>query len=58
MMIFIEKLVGQLWVLFLFSTYAKLRMEYFDTHLYNICRLKWGKEFQEFILETWRFFYI
>ena len=28
-------------------------MGYFEVHFYNICELKWGKEFQEFILENW-----
>ena len=34
-------------------TYVTLTMEYFEFHFYNICELKWGKEFQEFILENW-----
>ena len=34
-------------------TYATLTMGYFEVHFYNICELKWGKEFQEFILENW-----
>ena len=34
-------------------TYATLAMGYFEVHFYNICELKWGKEFQEFILENW-----
>ena len=34
-------------------TYATLTMGYFEFHFYNICELKWGKEFQEFILENW-----
>ena len=34
-------------------TYATLTMGYFEFHFYNICKLKWGKEFQEFILENW-----
>ena len=25
----------------------------FEVHFYNICELKWGKEFQEFIVEYW-----
>ena len=33
-------------------TYATLIMEHFEFHFY-ICELKWGKEFQEFILENW-----
>ena len=37
-------------------TYATLTMEYFEFHFYNICELKWGKEFQEFILENWSCF--
>ena len=38
------------------STYAKLTMRYFEVHFYNICQLKWGKEFQELILENWSHF--
>ena len=34
-------------------TYATLTMGYCEVHFYNICELKWGKEFQEFILENW-----
>ena len=34
-------------------TYATLTMGYFEFYFYNICELKWGKEFQEFILENW-----
>ena len=34
-------------------TYATLTMGYFEVHFYNICELKWGKEFQEFIIEYW-----
>ena len=34
-------------------TYGTLTMGYFEFHFYNICELKWGKEFQEFILENW-----
>ena len=34
-------------------TYATLTMGYFEVHFYNICELKWGKEFHEFILENW-----
>ena len=26
--------------------------EYFELHFYNICEFKWGKLFQEFILEN------
>ena len=37
-------------------TYATLTMGYFEIHFYNICELKWGKEFQEFILENWSHF--
>ena len=33
-------------------TYATL-MGYFEVHFYNICKLKWGKKFQEFILKNW-----
>ena len=35
------------------ATYATLTMGYFEFHFYNIYKLKWGKEFQEFILENW-----
>ena len=35
------------------SAYAISTMEYFEVHFYNICNLKWGKEFQEFIKENW-----
>ena len=28
-------------------------MGYFEVHFYNICELKWGKEFQQFILKNW-----
>ena len=31
--------------------YATLTMGYFEVHFYNICELKWGKEFQEFTLK-------
>ena len=34
-------------------TYATLTMGYFEVHFNNIWDLKWGKEFQEFILEIW-----
>ena len=34
-------------------TYATLTMGYFAFRFYNICEHKWGKEFQEFILENW-----
>ena len=34
-------------------TYATLTMGYLEVHFYNICELKQGKEFQEFILENW-----
>ena len=34
-------------------TCATLTMGYFEFHFYNICKLKWGKEFQEFVLENW-----
>ena len=34
-------------------TYATLPIGYFEVHFYNNCKLKWGKEFQEFILENW-----
>ena len=34
-------------------TYVTLTMGYFEVRFYNICELKWGKEFQEFILENW-----
>ena len=33
-------------------TYATLTMGYFEVDFYNTCELKWGKEFQEFILEN------
>ena len=36
--------------------YATLTIGYFEVHFYNICELKWGKEFQEFILENWSCF--
>ena len=29
--------------------YATLTIEYFDIHFNNLCKLKWGREFQEFI---------
>ena len=39
-------------------TYATLTMRYFDVYFYKIFELKWGKKFQEFILEIWnRFFF-
>ena len=53
MMSFIDKLVKQLWVPFLPQTYTTLTMGYFEVHFYDICELKWGKEFKEFILENW-----
>ena len=34
-------------------TYVTLTMGYFEFHFYNICELKLGKEFREFILENW-----
>ena len=34
-------------------TYATLTMGYFEVHFYNICGLKWRKEFQAIILENW-----
>ena len=34
-------------------TYTTLTMGYFEVHFYNICELKWGKEFQELVLENW-----
>ena len=34
-------------------TYATLTMGYFEVHFYNIFELKWGKEFQESIVENW-----
>ena len=34
-------------------TYATLTTGFFDDYFYNICELKWGKEFQEFIQENW-----
>ena len=37
-------------------TYATLTMGYFEIHFYNIFELKWGKKFQEFILENWSCF--
>ena len=36
--------------------YATLTIGYFEVHFYNIWELKWGKEFQEFILENWSCF--
>ena len=33
-------------------TYTTLTMGYFEVHFYNICELKWGKEFQELVLEN------
>ena len=33
-------------------TYATLTMEYFEVHFYSICKLKWRKEFQQFILRN------
>ena len=36
--------------------YATLTMGYFEVYFYNICELKWGKEFQEPILENWSHF--
>lgn len=33
-------------------TYAR---EYFEAHFYNICELKCGKEFHQFIVESRRF---
>ena len=32
---------------------ATLTMGNFEVHFYNICELKWGKEFQELVLENW-----
>ena len=37
-------------------TYATLTMGYLEVHFYNTCELKWGKEFQELILENWSCF--
>ena len=34
-------------------TYTTLIMGYFEVYFYNICELKWEKEFQGFILENW-----
>ena len=34
-------------------TCATLTLGYFEVHFCNICELKWGKEFKEFILENW-----
>ena len=31
-------------------------MGYFEVQFYNICELKWGKEFQEFIIQNWSHF--
>ena len=38
-------------------TYVTLTMGYFEVHFYNNCELKWGKEFQEFILGNWNRFF-
>ena len=38
------------------GTHATSTIGYFGVHFYNICELKWGKEFQEFILENWSLF--
>ena len=38
------------------TTYTTLTMGYFEFHFYNIYELKWGKEFQKFILENWSHF--
>ena len=32
-------------------TYATSTMGYFEVHFYNIFELKWGNEFQKFIIE-------
>ena len=34
-------------------TYATLTMGFFEEHFYNICQIKWGIEFHNFILENW-----
>ena len=36
--------------------YATITMGYFEVHFYNICELKWRKEFPELILENWNRF--
>ena len=36
--------------------YVTLIMRYSEVHFYNTCEIKWGKEFQEFILENWSCF--
>ena len=33
-------------------TYPTSSVGYFEVHFYNIWKLKWGGEFQEFILEN------
>ena len=56
-MSFIDKLVEPLWVLFsLQHIYVTLTAGYFEVHFCNIWELKWGKKFQEFILENWSCF--
>ena len=41
---FVEKLLEQLWVPFLYNI-AKLIMGHFEVHFHKICKLKWGKDF-------------
>ena len=33
--------------------YVTIAMGYFEVQFYNICEVKWGREFQEFILQNW-----
>ena len=49
---FTDKLVEQLWVPFWLQHMPHLTMGYFEVQFYNICELKWGKKFQEFVLEN------
>ena len=35
-------------------TYVTLTMIHFEVHFYNICKLKWVKQFEVFTLKNWR----
>lgn len=34
-------------------TYAALTIGYFDVHLYDISKVKWGSKIKEFVIENW-----
>ena len=53
----IKKILEKIHFLFnnsLFApTYATLTMGYFEVQLYDICEVKWGSEFKEFLIKIW-----